>query len=91
MLKTCISFLKNRKPNNLKGENMAKSIEKKFNDAQCQLKEFVELYNAICFLPPQGEGAKDSVIREIVDKGSKLKDCVKVIMDKMIQKVGEKK
>ena len=66
---------------------MAKSIEKKFNDAQSQLEEFAELYNAICFLPPQGEGAKQSVIREIVDKGSQLKDCIKVIMDKMIQKV----
>ena len=69
---------------------MAKSIEKKFNDAQYQLKEFAELYNAICFLPPQGEYAKQSVIREIVDKGSKLRDCIKVIMDKMIQKVDEK-
>lgn len=69
---------------------MAKSIEKKFNDAQYQLKEFAELYNAICFLPPQGESAKDSVIREIVDKGSQLKDCIKVIMDKMIQKVDRK-
>ena len=66
---------------------MAKSIEKKFNDAQYQLKEFAELYNAICFLSPQGEGAKDSVIREIVERGSRLKDCIKVIMDKMIQKV----
>lgn len=66
---------------------MAKSIEKKFNDAQSQLEEFTELYNAICFLPPQGEGSKQSVIREIVERGSRLKDCIKVIMEKMIQKV----
>ena len=66
---------------------MAKSVEKKFSDAQCQLKEFAELYNAICFLQPQGKGAKNSVIREIVEKGSRLKDCIKVIMDKMIQTV----
>lgn len=68
---------------------MAKSIEKKFYEAQHQLKEFAELYNAICFLPPQGEGAKDSVIREIVEKGAELKVCIKVIMDKMIKKVVE--
>ena len=66
---------------------MAKSIEKKFYETQLQLKEFAELYNAICFLPPQGKGAKDSVIREIIERGSRLKDCIKVIMDKMIQKV----
>lgn len=66
---------------------MAKSIEKKFYETQYQLTEFAELYNVICFLPPQGEGAKQSVIREIVERGSRLKDCIKVIMDKMIQKV----